>query len=244
MDHDLIELFAEYSGLPVDDVRRGVDAYTAFNAADWDDTPGQTWKQRAEAFYAGAHGYVFDLIHGNRSKEHLLGIWKRFDHLEWIEKSGPQVLEFGGGTGIACSLFRDLGRAVTYLDVPGPVSDFARWYFQRTGQDDIEMLMTPTDRVVLPAGRQWDFVFTDAVLEHLVDPAAAVEVLSRATRPGGILYLIIDAHNVGPAFPMHRHVYLDELLAGAPTLRDMDHLVHDGDGYNVFRQPARAPVTA
>ena len=59
----------------------------------------------------------------------------------------------------------------------------------------------------------------------------------QAVAPGGLLYMIIDAHNVGPDFPMHRHVYIQEILDRAPTLAAMDHLVHDGDGYNVFRAP-------
>ncbi len=148
------------------------------------------------------------------------------------------MLEFGGGLGLACSLFRDLGRQVTYLDVEGLVSKFARWYFQRTGQQDIEVCMTPTEQVLLPAGRTWDFVFSDAVIEHLSDPSAAVNTLAQAVKPGGILYLIIDAHNVGPAFPMHRHIYMDRILKEAPALAAMEHLVHEGDGLNVFRQPS------
>jgi len=81
-------------------------------------------------------------------------------------------------------------------------------------------------------------VFSDAVIEHLIDPAPAVDRLAGAVRPGGTLYLIIDAHNVGPGFPMHRHVYLSELLDGSPALRSMEHVLHDGDGLNAFRKPA------
>jgi hypothetical protein len=36
---------------------------------------------------------------------------------------------------------------------------------------------------------------------------------------------------------MHRHVYLQELLDGAPALRAMEHVLHEGDVHNVFRQP-------
>lgn len=143
-------------------------------------------------------------------------------------------MEFGGGLGLACSLFRDLGRRVTYVDIDGATSRFARWYFERTGQSDIEFLLTPQDELALPEGRQWDFVFSDAVIEHLIDPAPIVDRLARAVRPGGVLYLIIDAHNVTPAFPMHRHVYMDEILERAPALRAMKRVLHDGDGLNAF----------
>ena len=96
-------------------------------------------------------------------------------------------------------------------------------------------MLTPSERLVLPEGRQWDLVFSDSVIEHVPDPVGTVERLAQATRRGGLLYLIIDAHEVSPAFPMHRHVYLADLLAGAPTLRSMQHVLHEGDGLNAFR---------
>ena len=57
-----------------------------------------------------------------------------------------------------------------------------------------------------------------------------------------MLYLLIDAHTVEEGFPMHRHVYLQELLDALAALRGMEHMLHDGDGYNIFR--ARQPVLA
>ncbi len=242
MDHDLFELFTEYSGLTAAEVRTAAASYAAFNQNDWRGCEGKTWEQRALQFYGRADGYVFDLINANQSKSRLRAIYEQFGHYPWFLRSGPEVLEFGGGMGLACSILRDLGRKVTYVDVEGPVARFARWYFAKTGQQDIEMLMTPTDRLLLPAGRQWDFIFTDSVIEHLVDPEATVETLAQAVRPGGVLYLLIDAHTVDPRFPMHRHVHLEQLLQGAPALASLDHVLHDGDGLNVFRRPA--PVLA
>jgi len=70
------------------------------------------------------------------------------------------------------------------------------------------------------------------VIEHVPDPAATVERLAQAVAPGGLLYLIIDAHEVSPAFPMHQHV--QDLLAAAPTLRALQHVKHDGDLVDAF----------
>jgi SAM-dependent methyltransferase len=241
---DLYSLFAEYSGLPVEDVRHAAANYALFNQKHWRDCAGETWEERVREFYARANGYVFDLIHSNRSKEHLLAIYRHFGHWPWMQRAGPDVLEFGGGLGLTCSIFRELGRNVTYVDIDGPVSRFARWYFARTGQQDIEVWLTPQEQAVLPPDRQWDFVFSDSVIEHLLDPAGTVDTLARAVRPGGVLYLIIDAHTVDERFPMHRHIELAELLAGAPALAAMHHVLHDGDGLNVFRAPARVTVEA
>lgn len=242
MEKDLFDWFAEYSGVAAAELRRAAAHYGAVNRLHWEECPGETWEERARSFYRIADGYVLDLLNANRSREHLVRVYQHFGHWDWFLRSGHEVLEFGGGLGLACSIFRELGRKVTYVDVDGVASRFARWFFERTGQTDIETILTPVECLDLPVGRQWDFVFSDAVLEHVTDATATVDTLARAVRPGGILYLIVDAHNVGPDFPMHRHVYLDELLAGSETLARMEHLVHDGDGYNVFRQPALAPA--
>lgn len=236
-ESDLFELFSEYSGMPIKEVREAAHNYGGVNEVHWQECDADTWEERARQFYNIADGYVFDLINGNRSKAHLQSVYEKWGHWPWITKSGPEVLEFGGGLGLACSLFRDLGRKVTYVDIDSSPSRFARWYYERTQQTDIEVLITPQEGLVLPEGRQWDFVFSDAVLEHIIDPAPTVERLARAVRPGGMMYLIIDAHNVGPGFPMHKHVYLDELMKGSPTLRSMQHVLHDGDGLNAFVMP-------
>ncbi len=242
MEKDLFQLFAEYSGMPLDEVRRASADYACFNQLHWSECRGQSWEERAVEFYGLADGYIFDLLNSNRSREHLRGIYEHYGHWPWFVQSGAEVMEFGGGLGLACSILRELGRKVTYVDVDGPVSRFARWYFDRTGQADIEMILTPAEKLVLPPGRQWDFIYSDSVIEHLVDPVGTVEILARAVRPGGLLYLIIDAHAVDPRFPMHRHVYIQDLLTGSPSLARMEHVVHDGDGLNVFRQRVPEPL--
>lgn len=241
-DHDLFQLFAEYSGRPEDWVRQLAQNYRGINEQQWAECPGETWEERALEFYDRADGYVFDLIHSNKSKANLIEIYKRWAHWPWFERSGPEVLEFGGGLGLSCSIMRDLGRKVSYVDIDGSASRFARWYFERTGQQDIEVMLTPAKELVLPEGRQWDFIYSDSVIEHLVDPGGTVETLAKAVKPGGVLYLLIDAHSVEDGFPMHRHIHIEELLDESPSLRAMDHVLHDGDGYNVFRgrQPALA----
>ena len=238
VEHDLVELFARYSGVTVAEVEEATENHSIFGQVHWAQCEG-SWEERARSFYGVADGYVFDLIHSNRSKTRLRQIYDSYDHMSWFERAGREVLEFGGGLGLACSIFRDLGRAVTYVDVDGPVSRFARWYFAETAQTDIEVLLTPSDHLVLPTDRRWDFVFSDSVIEHLADPVGTVDTLARAVRPGGLLYLIIDAHAVHDSLPMHREIHLADLLAGSETLASMEHVLHDGDGLNAFRQPAR-----
>ena len=74
-----------------------------------------------------ATGYVFDLIHGNKTREHPRRVYQQDGHWDYIVGSGQEVLEFGGGLGMACSIFRDLRRRVICVDVDGSASQFARW---------------------------------------------------------------------------------------------------------------------
>ena len=151
----------------------------------WSECEGATFCDKAKVYYENTDEYLFDLLHGSRSKAWRKQVYQHFGHWKWMTSIGPDVIEFGGGLGLTCSLLRDEGRRVTYCDVDGPAAKFARWYFERTGQRDIEILHTPSSELVLPEGRQWDLVFSDSVIEHVPDPAATVERLARALKPGG-----------------------------------------------------------
>jgi SAM-dependent methyltransferase len=237
-DASLLQVYSDYAGIPLPLLESCVRNFGSFNQVAWQECEGGDWEAKAKVFYERSNEYLFDLLAGSPSKAHRRAVLERYGHWQWLSAAGPDALEFGGGLGVTCSLLRDAGKRVTYVDVDGPAARFARWYFERLGQRDIEIALVPSDRTVLPAGRQWDLVYSESVIEHLPDPPATVEALARAVRPGGLLYLIIDAHEVSPAFPMHRHVHLAELLAGAPSLRAMQHVLHDGDGRNAFRRPA------
>lgn len=239
-DTDSFALYAEYTGIAPELVAECAANFRAFNVVTWQECPGASWHDKAKVYYERHDEYLFDLLYGSRSKARRQAIYEQFGHWPKMRAEGPDVMEFGGGLGFTCSLLRDQGRNVTYCDVDGPASRFARWYFERAGQDDVEVLLTPSAELVLPEDRQWDLIFSDSVIEHVPDPAATVDRLARATRPGGLLYLIIDAHEVSPGFPMHQHVNIDELIAASPTLQGMQREIADGDTLNAFRK--RAPT--
>lgn len=237
VDEHAYKLYSEYTGIPEEVVAEAAKNFGSFNLVTWNECPGKDWNSKARVYYETNPEYLFDLLYGSQTKARRRAIYQQYGHWPWMVGNGADVLEFGGGLGFCCSMLRDEGKNVTYVDVDGPAAKFAKWYFARCGQDDIEQILTPSDRLVLPAARKWDLVFSDSVIEHVPDPAGTVETLARAVKPGGLLYLIIDAHEVSPAFPMHRHVHLAEILAGAPTLRRMQHVLHEGDGLNAFRAP-------
>lgn len=235
MAEELVACLSEFADMSTEEIEKGAANFAVAGQLEWESTPGDSWEEKAVTFYNSAPGYLFDLVNANRSRRHLEAVYRHYGHWEWFANSGPDVLEFGGGLGVACSIFRELGRRVTYVDVDGPAAQFAAWYFAKNGFTDIEQLLVAPQRLELPAGRQWDLIFTDAVLEHVIDPVATVETLARHVRPGGVLFLNIDAHNVNEQFPMHREIYIADLLAGCPTLAAMAHVRHEGDVTNVFR---------
>jgi len=237
-DTDSFTLYSEYTGVPPELVAECAANFQAFNQVTWDECAGDSWHDKAKVYYERHEEYLFDLLYGSRSKARRRQIYEEWGHWPKMAAEGPDVMEFGGGLGFTCSLLRDEGRTVTYCDVDGPASRFARWYFDRVGQNDIEILLTPSEQVVLPEDRQWDLIFSDSVIEHVPDPAATVDRLARATKPGGLLYLIIDAHEVSPGFPMHQHICIDELIAASPALRQMEHAIAEGDTLNAFRAPS------
>ncbi len=60
------------------------------------------------------------------------------------------------------------------------------------------------DAHILPyADNSVDAVITEAVLEHLKDPAAAVREMSRALRPGGMVYSIVPFLHSYHGYPDH-----------------------------------------
>lgn len=87
----------------------------------------------------------------------------------------PSVLDFGTGNGHWAVLAEAAG-----LDTHA--SDLSTHAFDRLRTRGITC--HPHD--TLPQGR-FDFVNTEQVFEHLVDPAAQLQVLAHSLRPGGII---------------------------------------------------------
>ena len=127
--------------------------------------------------------------------------------------AGHRFLEFGGGVGVMCQLAHEWGKEVTYVDLPGLVADFAAWRFQRHGWP-IRLLLTEPRGLCLE--EQYDIIFSDAVLEHVVDPDQVARELSLGTLlPHGLLVLLVDLGGPSDDWPMHRSidiVHVHELI--------------------------------
>jgi SAM-dependent methyltransferase len=232
-DTHVHRLFAVHAGMPV-----GVVTQCAANHAQllhdaWHADPTRSWGDNARALFEQCDDYVFELLHDASTRKRQLQAYDEEHVWHQLVGAGPRVLDFGGGLGLASSLLADAGKHVTYCDVDGPAARFAQWYFQRTGQH-VEVLRTSAASPALPAGRQWDVVLAEHVLEHVADPAAVAGMLARAVATGGLLHLVVDtgAHRVRPHA---RDVDLDALVASTPTLAAMARQPSAADGHVLLR---------
>ena len=233
-DAHIHRLYAEYAGLPVGVVTQCVQHAVALQQVIWNASDGATWAAKARAFHEGHEEAVFCLMHRTAQRAQRLAEHDRMGLTGWLADAGDTVLDFGGGLGFSASLLRESGKQVTYVDVDGPSLAFAQWYFAQSALDDIEVLTTPFAQVGLPAGRQWDLVLVERVLEWLPDPGSAIERLAAAVRRGGTLFLVLD-DGTAAADATSRPVGIDALLAAAPTLRGMQHVRNGDDGCHAFR---------
>jgi SAM-dependent methyltransferase len=226
-------LFARYAGLPVGVVTQCAANHASLLHGSWHEAGDRTWTENARALFEGCDDYVFELLHHASTRAQHKQEWSNEHVWQHLLAAGPRVLDFGGGLGLASSLLADAGKQVSYCDVDGPAARFAAWFFAH-GAQRVEMLRTSAARPELPAGRQWDVVLAEHVLEHVADPAATVEALARATARGGLLHVVLD---VAPqlAAPLTRHVDAATLLAGSQALAAMERVPLAGENHLLFR---------
>lgn len=212
-DHTVITDFCEFAQKTPAEVERAINEYEQLCQADWRITPGDGFDQKSANFYEKSQNYVYDLLLGNVSKEKVVEKLDAFTPLilrSILEHPGTDFLEFGGGTGVMCEIVHGLGKSVTCLDIPGIPQQFARWRFKKYGLP-IEIAVAKPESLEL--SREYDIIFTDAVLEHLPPDRqmAAVETLCRHTHRGGLLLLLIDLAGECEENPTHTDVDLAAL---------------------------------
>jgi SAM-dependent methyltransferase len=200
---EIIKDYAEFSGIPLQELIQRMNRFHELVNGEWNELGPSSWADRAKMFYARSNHYILDLLYANADRDaaekklEKYGIWKFLDQLP----PRLDVLEFGGGLGVVCQLFCERDYQVTYLDIPGKPMDFARWRFQRY---HIPVRIIESDPERLTLENEYDFIFSDAVFEHLIDPCQAADRLMRHLRPGGYLVLLIDVFNNNDMWPMHR----------------------------------------
>jgi SAM-dependent methyltransferase len=174
------------------------------------DSPGSTvadaWRlakpnspDDVRSFYSETDSYVYDLLVDHchvRRRDAWTALMTRIGRLGFSR----DVLLYGDGIGTDSIALARCGHHVTYFDVPGVTSAFARFRFERESPTiPIAVIEAEAD---IPA-KAFDVVVCIEVLEHVPDPPAVMRALYRALRPGGIALITESFESVGDEFPSH-----------------------------------------
>ncbi|MFH1673054.1 MAG: tetratricopeptide repeat protein [Pseudomonadota bacterium] len=207
---EIIKDYSEFSGIPLPELIKRINSFHELVNKEWNALESASWADRAKMFYAGSDHYILDLLHINVDLDTAEKKLEQYNVWKFLNQLPPRidVLEFGGGLGVICQLFCERGYQVTYLDIPGKPMNFARWRFQRY-HIPVHIIESDPERLTLE--NDYDFIFSDAVFEHLIDPCQAADELMRHLRPGGYLLLLIDMFNNNDMWPMHKSLDFDSL---------------------------------
>ena len=197
-----VELLAEFGSVPKSEVRARLDMEMAERghlvAKAWQQADPQT-AEEVTRFYQTTNSYLYNLAadHSCLERPVVLDVV-----VERIEKHGRSldILVYGDGIGTDSITLARRHHRVTYFDLPGKTSDFARFRFQKEGLDHrIDVLGRAEE---IPAGK-FDAVVCIEVLEHVPDPIGTMTNLHTALKNGGIALITESFESIGPEFPSH-----------------------------------------
>ncbi len=211
-DHQIIDDFCVFSGLSRQTVVKNINQYKKLTQADWHQcVPGGNWEDKAKSFYESSSNYIYDLLNNNPSLSFIESKLNKFNpEILQLIKAHPKdtFLEFGGGIGAFCELIARLGKQVTYLDIPGPIYNFAAWRIKKYNLP-IQMICSNPSKLSLE--QQYDVIFTDAAFEHLADPVQVLDELISHLAPDGLFVFLVDLEGHTEELPMHRDIDIKNL---------------------------------
>lgn len=201
--------FSEFSGLSIEEIHFKMVNHQVINAEDFNE------RDNKEDFYENSKNYIYDLLNNNWHKFRVSNKINLFlpTALKLIkEHQGNKFMEFGGGLGVFCEIVKEYtGKDVTYVDIKGYISDFAKWRFSKYNLP-INTIIIPQDHFSLP--EKYDIIFTDAVIEHL--PPQQQEdyfyELCKYLNKDGLLISIIDLSGEEESMPMHFNVNINKVF--------------------------------
>jgi SAM-dependent methyltransferase/uncharacterized protein YbaR (Trm112 family) len=114
--------------------------------------------------------------------------------LSGAEVAGMVVLDAGCGSGRLTRQIAEHGaQAVVGLDV----SDSVNGVFART-REVANLHVVQGNLLDAPVGAMFDLVWSNGVIHHTPDAAAAFRALTRHVRPGGLLYVWVYPNRINP----------------------------------------------
>jgi len=194
----LAELVAEFTGEDAELVYQKSCTGVLPVADKWNVEQPQTVDQ-VRAFYGTTPQYFYDLVKWNATPA-FQRILNRL-----AEVQGEKIFEIGGGLGTTTEFLATRGNRVDYYDVPGVLSDFAKWRFARLNGFSQNIRMVERGEVINGNGAGYDRVVAIDVIEHLhpdeFDPV--VDGLATGLRPGGVLFAHNNWSDQNGMYPFH-----------------------------------------
>ena len=129
---------------------------------------------------------------------------ERFEQLNAFCKPGARILDVGAGGGEFVYLLHRAGYDAHGLEPNQGYANFARDRYGINVQTGNAEDIISTEKTWLSTEQTWDVITVHHVLEHLADPATALQCMSEVLRPDG--KLIVEVPNVEARYhsPGHR----------------------------------------
>ncbi|MCB2067834.1 MAG: class I SAM-dependent methyltransferase [Erythrobacter sp.] len=174
-------------------------------------------EHRIASTYAGDKG---DAYFEGRGQDKLLHLGYHLQaayyrpHLD----AGMDILDFGCGNGSMLAVLRDHVRSVEGLEVNDKPRALAQENFGLTVYDHLD---------AIPAGKLYDAIVSNHVIEHVPHPVAILQRLGEHLKPGGKLVIMVPIEdfrarrNVDWRAPdINQHLHTWAPLQFANTLRE------------------------
>ena len=201
---------SEYLGLPRQGALERCHSAVADSRAHWLSRPRRTAGEIAD-FYESCESYLFEHMHWHATFEEgeTLASAAAVDLAARL--GARRVLDYGGGVGTAALMFSQAGFDVAQADISGRMLEFCRWRFERRSLPRPRLI--DLRREALPEGF-FDLALVVDVLEHVPDPLATIEEISRSLSEKGVAVVALG-FGADPDRPMHIIHTPWRFLAGA-----------------------------
>jgi phospholipid N-methyltransferase len=202
MSGSIVHDYAEFSQQSVNDIVNKIVKFQELSIEDFKNSDSQF------DFYANSKNYIYDLLGGHPDMDGPIQKINKFlpGVLDYIkEHPGKKFLELGGGIGDICHTISSWGKEVTYMDIESHITEFARWRFKKYNVD-VNMKIIPQDSFELT--ETYDFIYQDAVLEHLtpVQQVSYTSKLAKNLNLNGVFVMVVDLSGESENMPMHYNV--------------------------------------
>jgi SAM-dependent methyltransferase len=176
---------------------------------------------RAESKYerAGAYHWTYHEDHDwYRTRLEAVADWAR---------PGDAALDLGCGDGVAAWVVGRRCRRVVGLDLDPAAIAAGREELRRRGAAHVELRLGRVEgSAAALRGERFDLVYSLDCIEHLDDPAALLDAMRAACRPGGVVIVGTPLYLCEPAVsPYHARELTLRQLEGlcAPRFRTIGH---------------------